>query len=284
MLIPRAAKTSNSSLPKSSPTTPTTRTSEKKLAAREKCVAAPPRMRSRFPKGVSRASKATEPTTVTAMAKAPTRRRRPSGRAGSACVSVCDRRPSTSGSFRFGFLDRLGRRLADSQAGGLPQLLGLVGPLPREVVLVATEVAVRGGLRVDRSPELEIADDRSRAEVEVLADEVGDPRQRDLLRPEALDLDRERMGDPDRVGDLQLAALGQAGGDDVLRDVARRIRRGTVDLRRVLPREGAAAVPCRAAVGVHDDLASCEPGVAHRPADDEPARRVHVQEVAILET
>ena len=67
--MPLQWKRSNSSVPKSSPTTPTTRTSVNMLADSEKCVAAPPRMRSRRPNGVSSESNATEPTTVTAMAR-----------------------------------------------------------------------------------------------------------------------------------------------------------------------------------------------------------------------
>ena len=59
----RAARAYSSS-PKSSPTGPTTRTSVKKLAAREKCTADPPSMRSRSPKGVLTASKAIDPTTT----------------------------------------------------------------------------------------------------------------------------------------------------------------------------------------------------------------------------
>src|SRR5438067_8857991 len=55
--------TSLSPSPKSPPTTPTTRTSVKKLAAIEKCDAEPPSIRSRLPNGVSTASNATEPTT-----------------------------------------------------------------------------------------------------------------------------------------------------------------------------------------------------------------------------
>src|SRR5277367_4787952 len=51
------------SAPKSSPTTPTRFTRVKKLAAREKYVAAPPTVRSTRPKGVSIASNATDPTT-----------------------------------------------------------------------------------------------------------------------------------------------------------------------------------------------------------------------------
>ena len=48
---------------------------------------------------------------------------------------------------------------------------------------------------------------------------------RNVLRAERLDKDRERLRDADRVRDLDLAAVGEPGGDDVLRDVARRVRR-----------------------------------------------------------
>ncbi len=58
------------------------------------------------------------------------------------------------------------------QPGRLPKELGLVRSLPGEVVVVAAEVAVGRGLRVDRSPQVEVAQDRSRPEVEVLDDEV----------------------------------------------------------------------------------------------------------------
>ena len=106
---------------------------------------------------------------------------------------------------------------------------------------------------------------------------------RDALRPEALDRDRDRVRDADRVGDLHLAAVGEACGDDVLRHVARRVGGRAVDLGRVLPGERAAAVAGRAAVRVDDDLAPGEAGVAHRPAGDELPRRVDEDEVALLE-
>src|SRR6266704_2616333 len=63
--------------------------------------------------------------------------------------------------------------LVSSQLG---QLLGLVGALPGEVGQLATEVAVGGGLRVDRPLEVEVADDGGRAQVERLADRLGDAR------------------------------------------------------------------------------------------------------------
>ena len=78
----------------------------------------------------------------------------------------------------------------------------------------------------------------------------------------------------DRVGDLHLEAVGEPGRDGVLGDPAHRVRGGAVDLRRVLAAERAAAVPGRAAVGVDDDLAAGEAGVALRAADLEAAGRV----------
>ena len=90
------------------------------------------------------------------------------------------------------------------------------------------------------------------------------------------------MRDADRVGDLHLAAVGQAGRDDVLGDVARGVRGRAVDLRRVLARERAAAVAGHAAVGVDDDLAAGEAGVADRAADHEAPRRVDEEVLAQL--
>ena len=98
---------------------------------------------------------------------------------------------------------------------------------------------------------------------------------------EGLDEQADRVRLADRVGDLDLAAVGQTRGDDVLGDPAHRVRRRAVDLGRVLAGERAAAVAGHAAVGVDDDLAAGEAGVAHRAADLEPAGRVDQQPVAV---
>jgi hypothetical protein len=92
--------------------------------------------------------------------------------------------------------------------------------------------------------------------------------------PCSVDVDRHRLGHADGVGELDGAAVGEAGGDDVLGEVARRIGGRAVDLGRVLAREGAAAVRGRAAVGVDDDLAAGEAGVAVGPPMTKLAGRV----------
>ena len=118
-----------------------------------------------------------------------------------------------------------------------------------------------------------------RPQVEVLAAiELLDARHgRSRSVPKVSTVHRDRVRDADRVGDLHLAAVGEPGGDDVLRHVARRVGGRAVDLRRILARERAAAVAGRAAVGVDDDLAAGEAGVAHRAADHELAGRVDVE-------
>ena len=98
-----------------------------------------------------------------------------------------------------------------------------------------------------------------------------------LLGAVGLDEERERLGDADGVRELHERALAQARLDDRLGHPAARVGGRAVDLGRVLAREGAAAVGAPAAVGVDDDLAAGEAGIALRAADDELARRVDVQ-------
>src|SRR3989338_10510515 len=78
----------------------------------------------------------------------------------------------------------------------------------------------------------------------------------------------------DRVGDLDQAFAGQAGSNDILRDITSGVSGRAVYLGRVLAGERAAAVRGCAAVGVDDDLAPGQAAVALRAADDETAGRV----------
>src|SRR3972149_6219545 len=54
----------------------------------------------------------------------------------------------------------------------LLQPLRLVGELPRRVDVAPAEVPVRGRRPVDRPPQVQVADNRPRAEVEVLLDQL----------------------------------------------------------------------------------------------------------------
>ena len=80
----------------------------------------------------------------------------------------------------------------------------------------------------------------------------------------------------DGVGQLHFAAIGQAGRHDVLGDVPGHVGGAAIDLGGILAAERAAAVTTPAAVGIDDDLAAGQSGIAVRTADHESARGIDV--------
>ena len=92
-----------------------------------------------------------------------------------------------------------------------------------------------------------------------------------------VDIDGQRLRNTDRVGELDRAAVGKFGGDDILGQITCGVGGGTVDFGRVLARKCAAAVRRRAAVGIDDNLPSGQSGVPIRAADDESPGRIDVK-------
>src|SRR6185436_17579828 len=136
------------------------------------------------------------------------------------------------------------------------------------------EVAVRGGLLVDRPQQVEHLDDALRPQVEVRLHELRELVVGDLARAVGGDHHAGRLRYADGVRHLHQAARGEAGGDDVLRHVTRRVGGGAVDLRRILAGESAAAVRRGTAVSVDDDLAPGQAAIALGPADLEGTGRI----------
>src|ERR1700716_1371464 len=170
---------------------------------------------------------------------------------------------------RFSLLSE--RCLRPRRAG---QYLRQISALPGQIEIRPAEMTVRGGLAIDRTTKLEVIDDRAGPEIEMLCDQLADRFVRYRTGAERLDIQRDRMRATDDVRELYLEAIRENRLDHVLRDIARRVCRGPVDLRRILATECAAAVARVATVGVNDDLPPGEAGVAHRPADGERARAV----------
>src|SRR5438876_1681990 len=81
------------------------------------------------------------------------------------------RRPVSGPSVRLGSDRRLGE-----EPGRGAKSVRLVRALPCEVAVVPPEMPVRGSLRVDRTHEVEVPDDRPRPKVEMLVDELLDGR------------------------------------------------------------------------------------------------------------
>ncbi len=145
-------------------------------------------------------------------------------------------------------------------------------------------MAVGGGRHVDRLVEAEMGADALGRQPDELRQHLLEPRRGDAVRLGAVqvDIERQRLGDADRIAELDRAAAGEARGDDVLGEVAADIGGRAVDLGRVLAGERAAAVRGRAAIGVDDDLAAGEAGVAVRAADLEQPGRVDEDGVVVI--
>src|SRR5690606_41442887 len=95
--------------------------------------------------------------------------------------------------------------------GDVGALPGGVGGAPR-----GPEGAVGGGRSVDGPQEVQALDDGPGTEVEVVLDELGELVRVDDGGAERVDVHGERLGRPDGVGELELAAAGQPWGDAVL--------------------------------------------------------------------
>ena len=104
------------------------------------------------------------------------------------------------------------------QAAGCFEFFDSVGFLPGEVGVFAAKVTVGCRLLVDGAAQVQVADDGARAQVEGLLDGLDDLVLGDMRGAKGVDHDRQRLGHADGVGQLDFAAVGQAGGDHVLGD------------------------------------------------------------------
>ena len=91
-----------------------------------------------------------------------------------------------------------------------------------------------------------------------------------------VDIDAHGLSHTDGVCQLHKHLVGHTGSHHVLGDIAGGVCCAAVYLAGILAREGTAAVCAASSVGVDDNLASGQSGVAVRTADDKLARRVDV--------
>src|ERR1700744_1540184 len=87
------------------------------------------------------------------------------------------------------------------------EVVDLVELLPRQVDVGAAEVPVRGGLRVDRAQQVQVAHDRTGSQVEDLGHDLLDLDRVDGRCAEGLDEQADGGGLADGVGHLYLDAL-----------------------------------------------------------------------------
>ena len=147
---------------------------------------------------------------------------------------------------------------------------------PCEAFFSSAEVPVLCSLGELWLSEVEILDNLTRTEVEVLVDNGEDFLVGLLAGAVSVDSERQWFGNADGVRDLDEDTSAEAGLDEGLGHPSCGVRTRPVNLCVVLAGEGTAAVGTPAAVGVDNNLSAGEASVTLRSANDESAGWVDV--------
>src|SRR5262245_22668588 len=135
-----------------------------------------------------------------------------------------------------------------------------------------SEVPVVRRLFVDRRAQREPLDHRRRTVVEGANEIRG---RLPIARSKRVDAHRNRLCTTDGVRDLTLGALRKSVLPRLSSNEAAEVRAATIDFRRILAAERAAAVAAHTAVRVDDDLATGDAAVGRRTAFDELTGGIH---------
>jgi hypothetical protein len=126
-------------------------------------------------------------------------------------------------------------------------------------------------LLVDGGTEVELLDDVSGSEGEVLSDDVAEPVIGLTVLDGAVGVnpDGERVGESDGVGDLNADSVAKSGGDEGLGDKASVVGSGAIDLGGVLTGVSTTSMGAPTAVRVDDDLSASDTGISSGTTDIE---------------
>src|SRR5579859_4845275 len=137
-------------------------------------------------------------------------------------------------------------------------------------------MAIRRSLAVNGPEQFERLDNSFRGDFEVVAHQLFQLVFGNLSGTEGIHQNADWLGHANGIGKLHFAAFGQTRGNNIFRNIAAHVAGRAVHLCRIFAAERTAAVPSHSAVGVHDDFASGQPGIAHRAANYKPSGRIDV--------
>ena len=145
------------------------------------------------------------------------------------------------------------------------------------------EVAVVSCFRVNGATEAKVANDFGRTEIKGLVYGLLDSFEANFFSIESIEADGDGMGMANGVGELDFHTVGQAGGDNVLSNIATHVGCAAVDFGGIFSTEGATPVATRPAVGIDDDFAAGETAIAFGSPDDEATSGINEKFCAPIE-
>jgi hypothetical protein len=144
-------------------------------------------------------------------------------------------------------------------------------------------VTVLGSLVVNGVGEVELLDNDTGAEVEVLADNLDELFRRLIRGTVVLNEEGERLGNTNGVRELDEGAAGETSVDQRLCNPASEVSGRAIDLGVVLSGEGTTTVGTPTTVSVNDNLAASETGITLGTTDDEETRGLDVVDGLVVQ-
>ena len=138
-------------------------------------------------------------------------------------------------------------------------------------------MAVSCGARVDRPVQLQQLANAARREVEVFQQNALEFFFIARACAVGVEIDRQRLGNADGIGQLNRATIGQTGGNNVFGNIASGIGGGAVYLGRIFAGKGATAMRRGTTISVDDNLAPSQAGIPIGAADDKTAGRINIK-------
>ena len=140
---------------------------------------------------------------------------------------------------------------------------------PGEVWVVAAEVYESSSLLIDGSLQVKLLNDVARSEIEVCShnpDNVGFGAAT-LDCAVCLNVEGERVGQANCVGDLKEGSIAEASSNQRLGHVAGVVCRRSINLSWVLAREGTTSMSSPATICVDDNFTASEPCISSGTTD-----------------
>jgi len=145
----------------------------------------------------------------------------------------------------------------------------LLDLLPR--VGWVAKVTVRSSLEVLGLLQVELLDNNTGPQVPVLLNDGNEFLVALLASAISVNVDRERLGNSNRVRKLDEDATSESSGNEGLGDPTSSVGSGPINLREVLAAEGTTTVSTPATIGVNNDLAASKASITLGATNDEAA-------------
>lgn len=139
-------------------------------------------------------------------------------------------------------------------------------------------MTVLGGLEVDGLGQVKLLDDDTGPQVKVVTDDLDKLIGALGGGAVGVDVDGQRLGNTNGVGQLNESTASEAGSDQRLGDPSTDVGGRSVDLGEILSGESTTTVGTPATVCVDNDLATSQTGVTLRTTNDEQARGLNLEQ------